>query len=94
MHHKNKYIYINTKEKPHSHAYLFLTIKNYCRNKLFKKPYLHAIDLYLNHRFFGYEDSYSHYDIDADKILLYKKSNNEYLIRYKDINKMKIVPLQ
>ena len=29
------------------------------------------VDLYLNHRFFGYKDSYNHYDIDADKILLY-----------------------
>ena len=31
------------------------------------------VDLYLNHRFFGYEDLYNHYDIDADKILLCKK---------------------
>ena len=52
------------------------------------------VDLYLNHRFFGYEDSYNHYDIDADKILLFKKSDNKYFIRYNDINKMKIVPLQ
>ena len=52
------------------------------------------VDLYLYDRFFGYKDSYNYYDIDADKILLFKKSNNEYIIRYNDVNKMKIVPLQ
>ena len=51
-------------------------------------------DLYLNHNiFFGYEDSYHYYDIDVDKILLFVKSDNEYIIRY-DVNKKKIVPLQ
>ena len=52
------------------------------------------VDLYLNNRFFGYKDSYNYYDIDVDKILLFKKSDNEYIIRYNDVNKMKIVPLQ
>ena len=52
------------------------------------------VDLYLNNRFCGYKDSYNYYDINADKILLFKKSNNEYIIRYNDVNKMKIVPLQ
>ena len=52
-------------------------------------------DLYLNHNIsFGYEDSYNYYDIDVDKILLFVKSNNEYIIRYNDVNKKKIVPLQ
>ena len=51
-------------------------------------------DLYLNHNiFFGYKDSYNYYDIDVDKILLFVKSDNEYIIRY-DVNKKKIVPLQ
>ena len=31
------------------------------------------IDLYLNSRFLGYKDSYNYYDIDVDKILLFKK---------------------
>ena len=31
------------------------------------------VDLYLNNRFFGYKDSYNYYDIDVDKILLFKK---------------------
>ena len=52
------------------------------------------VDLYQNNRFFGYKDSYNYYDIDVDKILLFKKSNNEYIIRYNDVNKMTIVPLQ
>ena len=51
--------------------------------------------LYLNHNiFFGYKDSYNHYDIDVDKILWFVKSDNEYIIRYNDVNKMKIVPFQ
>ena len=39
-------------------------------------------------------DSYNYYDIDVDKILLLKKSRNEYFVRYNDINKKKIAPLQ
>ena len=31
------------------------------------------VDLYLNGRFLGYKDSYNYYDIDVDKILLYKR---------------------
>ena len=31
------------------------------------------IDLYQNNRFFGYKYSYNYYDIDVDKILLFKK---------------------
>ena len=51
-------------------------------------------DLYLNHNiFFGYKDSYNYYDIDVNKILLFVKSDNEYIIRY-DVNKKKIVSLQ
>ena len=52
-------------------------------------------DLYLNHNIsFGYEDSYNYYDIDIDKILLFVKSDNEYIIRYNAVIKIKIVPLQ
>ena len=52
------------------------------------------VDLYLNDRFLGYKDSYNYYDIDVDKILLFKKSDNECIIRYNDVNKMATVPLQ
>ena len=54
----------------------------------------YTVDLYIYDRFFESEDSYNFYDIDVDKILLYKKSNNEYVIRYNDVNKMNVVPLQ
>ena len=48
------------------------------------------VDLYLNNNniFFGYKD------INVDRIILFKKSYNEYIIRYYDVDKMKIVPLQ
>ena len=39
-------------------------------------------------------NSYNYYDIDVDKISLFKKSDNEYIIRYNNVNKMMIVPLQ
>ena len=32
-----------------------------------------VVDLYLDNRFLGYKDSYNYYDIDVDKILLFKK---------------------
>ena len=52
-------------------------------------------DLYLNHRIFlGYEDSYNYYDIDVDQILLFKKSDNEYIISYNDVNRITVAPLQ
>ena len=51
------------------------------------------VNLYLNDRFLEYKDSYNYYDIDVDKILLFKKSDNEY-IRHNDVNKMIIAPLQ
>ena len=53
------------------------------------------VDLYLNNNiFFGYRDSYNYYDIDFDNILLFKKSDNEFIVRYNDVNKMAIIPLQ
>ena len=52
------------------------------------------IDLYLYDKLFDYEDFYNYYDIDVDKTLLYKKSDNEYVIRYNGANKMNVVPLQ
>ena len=52
-------------------------------------------DLYLNHNIFvGYKDSYNYYDISVNKILFLVKSDNECIIRYNDVNKHKIVPLQ
>ena len=42
---------------------------------------------------FDYEDGYYYYDIDVDRILLFK-SGDEYFVRCKHSNKMVIVPLQ
>ena len=42
----------------------------------------------------GYKDSYNYYDIDVDKILLFKKSEMVYFVRHNDVNKKKIVRLQ
>ena len=52
------------------------------------------VDPYLNNRFFGYRDSYNYYHIDVNKILLFKKSNYEYIISYNDVNEMPVVPSQ
>ena len=52
------------------------------------------VDQYINNRYLKYIDSYNYYDIAVDKILSFKKSDKEYIIRYKDVNKMMIVPLQ
>ena len=52
------------------------------------------VDLYLNNKFLGYKDSYNCYDIDVNKKLLFKKCDNEYIIRYDDVNKMIIAPLK
>ena len=58
------------------------------------KPYT-MTNLYLNQNIsFGCEDSYNYYDIDIDKILLLRKSDTEYFIRYNNVNKKKIMPLQ
>ena len=46
------------------------------------------VSLYLfGGKFFDYDDSYNYYDIDVDKILLYKKSDDEYVISYNDVKK-------
>ena len=42
----------------------------------------------------GYKDSYNYSNIDVDKILLFRKSDNEYIITYYDVNKIIIAPLQ
>ena len=53
------------------------------------------VHLYINNnRYLEYIDSCNYYDINVDKILLFKKSDNEYIIRYNDVNKMIIAPLQ
>ena len=51
--------------------------------------------LYLNHNIsFGHKDSDNQDEIDVNKILLLKKSDWEYFIRYNDLNKKKSTSLQ
>ena len=61
------------------------------QDKSYTMTDLHILDYNIS---FGYEDSYNYHDIDVDKILLLRKSDDEYFIRYNDVNKNKIVPLQ
>ena len=54
-----------------------------------------VVDSYINsNRFLKYIVSYNHYDIDVDRILLFKKSDYEYISRYNNVNKMMILPLR
>ena len=47
-------------------------------------------NLYLfGGKYFDYGDSYNYYDINVNNILLYND-----VIRYNDLNRMKIAPLQ
>ena len=46
----------------------------------------YMFDLFLYDRYFLYKNSYNYYDIDVDKILVYKNNNNEYVIRYNDVH--------
>ena len=52
------------------------------------------IDKYLYDEYFGHKDSYYYYYIHADKILLFKKSDYKYFIRYNDVYDIKIRPLR
>ena len=96
---KKSYNYIKKVSSPHNYkkTFSFMYIKmdqnNITSFENDDKSY-RMIDLYLNSRFLGCKDSYNYDDIDVDKILLFKKSDNEYIIRYNDVNKMMIVPLQ
>ena len=51
-------------------------------------------DQYRKDTYFDYEDVYNYYDIDVSEVLLFKQSDNEYFIRYSDLSKAEIVPLQ
>ena len=53
-----------------------------------------TVDQYQKDTCFYDEDAYYHYDIDVDKISLFKQSKNKYFINYYDANKMEFVPLQ
>ena len=68
--------------------------KNISFFELDNKSYL-MIDQYLfGSKWYNYEDAYNYYDIDVNNILPYKKSDNEYVIRYIDKYRSAIPPLQ
>ena len=76
-------------------AYIKIDQENIMFSKNQDKSYK-IVDLYLNHKIisFGYKDSYNYDDIDVNEILLFVKGDNEYIIRYTDVNKMEIVQLK
>ena len=59
------------------------------RRKAYTMTNLHIL---VYNTSFGCDGSYNYYDIDVNKILLLKKSDREYFVRYNDVNE--IVPLQ
>ena len=75
---KEIYNYINKISSRHSYKKIFSFVyTKMVQNNIMlfendDKSYT-IIDLYLNSRFLGYKDSYNYYDIDVDKILLFKK---------------------
>ena len=62
-------------------------MKLYVRNNLY-----FIVDQYQKDMCFYNEDTYYYYNIDLDRILLYK-SNNKYFIRHRHSNKLDILPL-
>ena len=69
--------------------------KNITLNELDDESH-NIVDQYLfGSNSYGYEDSCNYYDINVHNILTpYKKSDNKYVIRYIDVNKLKNAPLQ
>ena len=57
------------------------------------KSHLLIDHYFLVSKWYFYEDAYSYYDIDVNNILPYKKSDNEYVIRYIDKYRSAIAPL-
>ena len=54
-----------------------------------------VVDYYLfSSKLYWYEDVYNYYDINVNNILPYKKRDNEYVIRYTDVNRSSFAPLQ
>ena len=62
--------------------------------KLSEGSYYIADLYFMLTSYYEYEDSYNYYDVDVDKILPQKKSDNEYVIRYTDLNRMKFLSLK
>ena len=57
------------------------------------ESYLITSHYLSNSRWYRYEDAYNYYNINVNNILPYKKSDNEYVIRYIDANKSSFAQL-
>ena len=69
-----------------------MNTKNISFFELDDKSYLITDQSFLGYKRYNYEDSYNYYDINVNYLLLYKKSDNEYVIRYNDKYKSAFAP--
>ena len=68
--------------------------KNISFFELDGKSYLLIDQNLFGFKWHNYKDAYNYYDTDVNNILLYKKSDNDYVIRYIDKYRSAIAPLQ
>ena len=68
--------------------------KNISFFELDGKSYLLIDQNLFGSKWYNYKDAYNYYDTDVNNILLYKKSNNDYVIIYIDKYRSAIAPLQ
>ena len=68
--------------------------KNISFFELDGKSYLLIDQNLFGPKWYNYKDAYNYYDTDVNNILLYKKSDNDYVIRYIDKYRSAIAPLQ
>ena len=68
--------------------------KNISFFELDDKSYLLIDQNLFGSKWYNYKDAYNYYDTDVNNILLYKKSDNDYVIIYIDKYRSAIAPLQ
>ena len=68
--------------------------KNISFFELDGKSYLLIDRNLFGSKWYNYKDAYNYYDTDVNNILLYKKSDNDYVIIYIDKYRSAIAPLQ
>ena len=68
--------------------------KNISFFELDGKSYLLIDQNLFGSKWYNYKDAYNYYDTDVNNILLYKKNDNDYVIRYIDKYRSAIAPLQ
>ena len=76
----------------------FYIVKRDSKNTSFldvdNESYLIIDQYFFGSKWYNYEDSYTYYNIIVNNRLPYKKSDNEYVIRYNDTYKSTITALQ